>query len=596
MMNAVLKRAVLTGLALSSLALVGGCVPPQAFDTSPGHISQPSQPAVLAPPPAPVKAAPALPPPKPAAPVPTYTVVVNDVPVKDLLFSIARDTQYNIDLHPGIDGRVSLNAVQEPLPAILDRIARQADLRYEMNGRTVSVMPDTPYLKTYKVNYVNLSRNSASSIGVASQIAATGSSNISQTGGDTTSSVSNAGNNSNTSVVTTSNNDYWVALKDNLANILYATKVEKKKAEERAERAASNENAYLRGLYQKNQQAETADRWNDAERVRAAIPQSPAPQLSDSEREVIVNVVAGTVSVFATERQHQLVREYLDTVSNASQRQVLIEATIVEVTLKDQYRAGIDWSKALQGTTGWAINTIGGGANAFAGSLAPFIQATYTNAGDNGFTAVIDLLESFGSTKVLSSPKLMALNNQTAILKVVNNLVYFSVESQPASYGANGILISPATYTTTARAVPVGIVMSVLPQISENGLVTLTVRPTISRKVGDVPDPNPDLRDVSNLVPVIQVREMESLLQVRSGQTVMLGGLIQDDSNNARDGIPGLSRPEGIGAIFGQHERTNSQNELVIFLRPIVVSNPTLESDELRQFQRLLPSSARSSP
>ena len=88
---------------------------------------------------------------------------------------------------------------------------------------------------------------------------------------------------------------------------------------------------------------------------------------------------------------------------------------------------------------------------------------------------------------------------------------------------------------------------------------------------------------------------MESLLQVRSGQTVILGGLIQDDSNNARDGLPGLSRPEGIGALFGQHERINSQTELVIFLRPIVVSNPTLESDELRQFQRLLPSSARSS-
>jgi len=85
------------------------------------------------------------------------------------------------------------------------------------------------------------------------------------------------------------------------------------------------------------------------------------------------------------------------------------------------------------------------------------------------------------------------------------------------------------------------------------------------------------------------VREMESLLQVRSGQTVMLGGLIQDDSNMARDGIPGLSRPDGIGALFGQHEVKASQNELVIFLRPIVVSNPTLENEELRQFQRLLP-------
>lgn len=592
MMNAVLKHFVSTGLTLIGLVLLGGCVPPQAFDTSSGHIGQSTQPAMpIAPPPAPVKAAPALAPPRPSAPVPTYTVVVNDVPVKDLLFSIARDTQYNIDLHPGIAGRVSLNAVQEPLPAILDRIARQANLRYEMNGRTVSIMPDTPYLKTYKMNYVNLSRNTASSIGVASQIAATGSSDISQTGGSATST----GNNSNTSVITTSNNDYWVELKDNLVNILYATKIENKKSEERIERAALADYTYLRDLYQKNGKAEIADRWKDAERVRAAIPQSATPQLGDSEREVIVNVVAGTVSIFATERQHRLVREYLDTVSNASQRQVLIEATIVEVSLKDQYRAGIDWSKALQNTTGWAINTLGGGTNALAGSLTPFIQATYTNTGSNGFTAAIDLLESYGNTKVLSSPKLMALNNQTAMLKVVNNLVYFSVEVTPASY-SGGFLTSPAVYTTTARAVPVGIVMSVLPQISENGMVSLTVRPTISRKVGDVSDPNPELKDVANLVPVIQVREMESLLQVRSGQTVMLGGLIQDDSNNARDGIPGLSRPEGIGALFGQHERIDSQTELVIFLRPIVVSSPTLESDELRQFQRLLPGTARSTP
>ena len=142
-MNAVLKRFVLTGPGLISLLLMGGCVPPKAFDTSSGHISQPVQTAAAAtPPPAPVRAAPTLAPPQPSAPVPTYTVVVNDVPVKDLLFSIARDTQYNIDLHPGISGRVSLNAVQEPLPAILDRIARQANLRYEMNGRTVSIMPE----------------------------------------------------------------------------------------------------------------------------------------------------------------------------------------------------------------------------------------------------------------------------------------------------------------------------------------------------------------------------------------------------------------------------------------------------------------------
>ncbi|MBW8306733.1 MAG: Type II secretory pathway component PulD [Thiobacillus sp.] len=580
-MNAVLKRSVLTSLALAGFVLVGGCVPPKAFDTSPGHISQPTQPAVpLAPPPAPVKAAPALAAPKPSAPVPTYTVVVNDVPVKDLLFSIARDTQYNIDLHPGISGRVSLNAVQEPLPAILDRIARQADLRYEMNGRTVSIMPDTPYVRTYAVNYVNVVRNTTSSVGVAAEIASTGGA----TGG-----ASATGNSSTTTVTSQSNNDLWTVLADNIRTLLAGTRAVTQSIDERAARLDA-------------EKAERAERVSQAEAASkagagaanlftAAFASQP---VGDGKYDVAVNPVAGTVSVLGTAKQQELVQQYLDRVMQSAQRQVLIEATIVEVSLKDQYRAGIDWSKALQGTTGWAINTLGGGTNALAGKLTPFIQATYTNSGSNGFAAAIDLLESFGKTKVLYSPKLMALNNQTALLKVVDNLVYFNVKADTTTTANVG---TTTTFTTTPQTVPVGIVMTMTPQINQNGMVSLTVRPTISRNVGFVRDPNPSIpTNIPNQVPVIQVREMESLLQVQSGQTVVLGGLIQDDTNNARDGLPGLSRPEGVGAVFGQHERMNSQTELVIFLRPIVVSSPTLESDELRQFQRLLPSSARSSP
>ncbi len=593
-MNAVLKRPLPTTLALASLVLLGGCVPPLAFDTSPGHINQPSQPAVLAPPPAPVRAAPALSPPKPSAPVPTYTVVVNDVPVKDLLFSIARDTEYNIDLHPGITGTVSLNAVQEPLPAILDRIARQANLRYEMNGRTVSVMPDTPYTKTYAVNYVNVTRNTTSSVGVAAEIASTGGGSISTGTGGATSSMgggnSSTGNSSTTTVASESNNDLWSVLADNIRTILAGTRAVTQSNEERAARLDAEKAARSERV----SQAEAASKAGAgaANLFTAAFANQP---IGDGKYDVAVNPVAGTITVLGTAKQQELVQQYLDRVMQSAQRQVLIEATIVEVALKDQYRMGIDWSKALQGATGWSINTLGGGTNALAGALTPFIQATYTNSGSNGFTAAIDLLESFGNTRVLSSPKLMALNNQTALLKVVNNLVYFTVKADTISTANVG---TTTTYTTTPQTVPVGIVMSVLPQINENGMVSLTVRPTISRQVGSVQDPNPDLKDagVTNSVPIIQVREMESLLQVRSGQTVILGGLILDDRQDARDGIPGLSRPEGVGAIFGQHERINSQNELVIFLRPIVVSNPTLESEDLRQFQRLLPSSARSTP
>ncbi len=573
-MNTGLKRFRLTLLA--GMVLMSGCVPPRTFDTSPGHITRPVQ-AAAGMPPAPVKAAPVLPAPKPTAPVPTYTVVVNDVPVKDLLFSIARDTQYNIDLHPGISGRVSLNAVQEPLPAILERIARQADLRYEMNGRTVSIMPDSPYVKTYTVNYVNVARNTTSSVGVAAQIASTGGNISTASAGGST-----VGNSSTTTVASESNNNLWSVLAENIRTILAGTRAVTQSNEERAARLDAEKAARAERV----SQAEAASKAGAgaASLFTAAFDKQSS---FDASNDVAVNPVAGTVTVLGTAKQQALVQQYLDRVMQSAQRQVLIEATIVEVTLKDQYRAGIDWSKALEGTTGWTINTLGGGSNALANTLTPFIQATYTNAGSNGFTAAIDLLESFGNAKVLSSPKLMALNNQTALLKVVDNLVYFNVKADTTATANVG---TTTTFTTTPQTVPVGIVMTMTPQINENGMVSLTVRPTISRNVGFVRDPNPSIPvAIPNQVPVIQVREMESLLQVRSGQTVILGGLIQDASNNARDGIPGLSRPEGIGAVFGQHERVNSQTELVIFLRPIVVANPSLEDDELRRFQHLLP-------
>jgi len=586
MNNAVLRRSVLTGLALSGLVLASGCVPPRAFETSPDHITRPGPAVVPAgPPPAPVKAVPALSPPKPGAPVPTYTVVVNDVPVKDLLFSIARDTQYNIDLYPGISGNVSLNAVQEPLPAILDRIARQADLRYEMHGRTVSIMPDTPYVKTYTVNYVNVARNTTSSVGVAAQIASTGGGIGVATGAGAgnASASTGTGNSSTTTVASQSNNDLWAVLADNLRTILAGTRAVTRSTEERAARLEAEKAARAERV----SQAEAASKAGAgaASLFTAAFANPPT---NDGRNDVAVNPVAGTVTVLGTSRQQELVQRYLDRVMQSAQRQVLIEATIVEVTLKDQYRAGINWSKIVQqGATGWKIDTVGAGTNALAGTLSPFIRATYTNTGKNGFSAMIDLLESYGNTKVLSSPKLMALNNQTALLKVVDNLVYFNVKADTTTTANVG---TTTTFTTTPQTVPVGIVMTMTPQINENGMVSLTVRPTISRNVGFVKDPNPSIpANIPNEVPIIQVREMESLLQIRSGQTVILGGLIQDDRNNARDGVPGLSRPDGIGAVFGQHERINNQTELVIFLRPTVVSNPTLDSDELRQFQRLLP-------
>ncbi|HUW28020.1 MAG TPA: secretin N-terminal domain-containing protein [Sulfuriferula sp.] len=568
--------------ALAATLLLAGCVPPAMIQPSQGHIQQSAQPAAsLADIPPLVKTIPYLPSPKAETREPTYTIVVDNVPVKDLLFSLARDTKKNIDIGTGITGNVTLNAVNEPLPAILERIARQTNIRYRMEGDTLSIMPDTAYLKTYKVNYVNLSRNTTSSIGVAAQIASTGSGAV----GATASGGAQGGNSSSTTVDSQSNNNFWDVLTANLHAILTSTRASTQRAEDKAARLDAERNA-------------RADRLEQAQAVARAgagattlykevFNNTSSSLLQDSKNDVIVNPVAGTVSIMGNERQQQVVKQYLDRVSQSSQRQVLIEATIVEVNLNDQYHAGIDWSQMANAGNGLFVTTPAS-PNNLAGALQPFINIGYR--GPN-ITGAINLLESFGNVRVLSSPKLMALNNQTALLKVVDNLVYFSVQAQQGTLSSTGTPLQPTTFTTTAKTVPVGLVMSLTPQISENGTVTLDVRPTISRKISDVSDPNPGLPAATpNKIPVIQVREMESVLQVGSGQTVILGGLMQDDSDRARDGIPVLSRPEGIGALFGQQERNVKQTELVIFLRPTVITNPSLDSDELKFYKRYLPS------
>ena len=223
--------------------------------------------------------------------------------------------------------------------------------------------------------------------------------------------------------------------------------------------------------------------------------------------------------------------------------------------------------------------------------------AGFTSPGFN-FAASLRLLESFGDVRVLSSPKLSVLNNQTAVLKVVDNLVYFTIQANTV-VSTNAPAVT--TFTTTVNSVPVGFIMSVVPQISENDSVVLNIRPTISRKLTDVADPNPSLANpcgvgvancstpgIASLIPVIQTREMESLMRVHSGQTAVLGGLIQDSVSNIEDAIPGVRSVPGLGQLLAQRKDLNQKTELVIFLRPTVIRDSSIDGDFSR-LRELLP-------
>src|SRR5262245_21820493 len=165
--------------------------------------------------PAPVQVAPVLPPPTAAPRAETYSVVVNNVRVQDLLFALARDAKLNVDIHPGVQGTVTLNAIDQTLPQILSRIARQVDMRYEIDGSTLSVMRDTPYLRIYRVDYVNLARDTINQANLSTQVS--GSSATGAGGGGA------AQNNSTSIIKTTSVNKFWDTLVANVKDILRET-------------------------------------------------------------------------------------------------------------------------------------------------------------------------------------------------------------------------------------------------------------------------------------------------------------------------------------------------------------------------------------
>lgn len=455
-----------------------------------------------------------------AASAPTYSVTVRNVPVEQLLFAIARDANLDIDLHPGLAGNVTLNAVNQGLPDLLARIARQARLRIEVDGRQVSVRPDTPFLRSYQLDYVNLTRTMSGTVATSTQIATSSSATTRQAGS------SSGGNASVTQIETRSVNQFW-------------------------ESVASD--------------------------IRAILDEDGGGRRGDAadDRRLLVNRETGVLMVRASGHQHDNIRTYLDQVQLASRRQVMIEATIVEVTLADGYRQGIDWTRL--GAPGWSVRPRGSND---AGSGMPTLSYL-----SGQLDVRLELLETFGTVKVLSSPRLSVLNNQTAMLKVVEEVVYFLVDASTTQYDDSKR--EKTTATTTPQSVSVGMVMSVTPQVSANGDITLNVRPTISGISGFRDDPNPSLGSIPNRVPQIRTREIESVLRLRSGEIGVLGGLMEDKIDYDSGRIPLLGDLPLLGEAVTRRENAVRRTELLIFLRPLLIEDPSTRGDYATYRKRL---------
>ena len=497
---------------------------PEPPPPSSGHLSRSVDTSLSGDIPEIVTQPPPVPEPAPLQHEERYTVVVNEVPVTELLFALARDAQVNVDIAPGISGLVTMNAVEQTLPQLLQRIARQAGLRHSIENDNVFIAPDEPYFRTYRIDYLNMARDTSHVVQVGTQIAGTG--NSAEGGGGGT-------NNSTTTIGSTMSNHFWASLVANVTAIL------------------------------------------DSD---GSVDGKPM-----SGNAVIPHPESGILTIKATAAQHELLQKLINQTLTSANRQVLIQATIVEVSLTDQFQAGIDWQVLNQaGLAGFNLTTKTITANPV--NAASLFSLRYDDPNpdrERALSAALELLEEFGDVSVLSSPQIMALNNQSAILKVVDNVVYFEVQQE--SNVTQGVAAS--TFETIVKTVPVGIVMTITPLIKADDSIILNIRPSISRINRFVNDPNPAL-SVTSPVPEIRVREMESMLQLKNGEIAVMGGLMQDENRKNDNVIPGLSRIPVLGNAFKMAMREYVKTELVIFLRPLIIRNPSLEGDfsSYRQF------------
>lgn len=438
-----------------------------------------------------------------------------NAPVDALIYSLAAENDFQLKTVGQLGGRATVKLAQVTLPQILDQLSGQADFSWEINPPELTIWSGVSYRASYPVNYLNIHRTTHSSVGLATQV---GSTTTAETGGYATA------NSSQTTIQNTSENSFWQSL--------------------------------------------VAD-------IELIMTPLPSLQPAVAARQFSINQEAGLLSVKGKPEVHRAVKQYLSKLHESIHRQVLIEATVVEVALSDRFEAGIDWQLLANGLTGLSAAQVLVGAPAVNAEtvnrfISPAGLVSLVQRSDIGdITATLSLLESFGNVKILSRPRVIALNNQSSVLKVVDNRVYFTTKvERTQSDTANDVITETEIHT-----VPVGLVMNVTPQVSSDGVVMLNVRPTLSRILGFVNDPNPELAlaSVQNGVPEIQVREMETMLRVQSGQVVVIGGLMQETSEDDNVRLPVLGRIPFFKHLFSHQIASTRQTELLVVLRPTLV-------------------------
>lgn len=526
-------------------------------------------------------------------PMPLVSLSVNQsVPLKDVLFELAQQADYDLELDPGIRGSIIFTARERPFDQVIERISEIAGLRYKFDDDILRVEMDTPYNKTYRISYLSLIR--ASSGAVRNNIAV-----VSGEGADTGSSYEASNENES---------NFWGELEVNLTQILNG----------RGTALRTTRDPRITAAEQNPEVATVAPTAATGE--EAAVPaDGAAPEVQVQAPQAVLNVESlpiedevqegsatgaaqlsgqtfslnrqsGLISVYANERGHKEVAEYLNKLERAASAQVLIEAKILEVTLNDEFATGIDWRVIDMLSGEIALNYLSEGfgiLDSLGPDSAPSLSLP-TEAVESSFVvgyagndvqAVVQAISGMGAVRALASPRMTVLNNQAAVLNVATNRVYFEIDIDVTVDEG----VQQTDISSEINNVPEGILVNVQPSINlDDGTISMAVRPSVTRIVNRIQDPaiqfvtaSAGITGVSSEIPEVNVQEIDSVIKVNSGQAVVMGGLLQDRAEMHENGVPGLSEVPMVGALFRQHSDQQQKTELVIFLKATILDTPS---------------------
>lgn len=494
-----------------------------------------------------------------------FDLSVNNAPATQVFLAIVSGTRFSMVLHPDVKGELSVNLKDVTVTEALDTLRDLYGFDYTVQGNRITVLPATLQTRIFKVNYLQALRRGQTETRVSSGSITDGSSSPGTpapgaipvpTTGPTGASNTRATESSR--VTTTSNSNFWGDIQNSLTAILGGA----------------------------------------------------------TGRSVVVNPQSGVIVVRAMPNELRGVEQFLSAMQLIVERQVMLEAKIIEVRLRDGYQAGINWAGFRDGSTRFGAGVISPGTvlqregsigtatnraadgtlrsdSVFSGgSTSGIANALALGAGAAGglfglalqtqdFAALLTFLETQGGVNVLSSPRVATLNNQKAVLKVGTDDFFVTNVSTTSSTSGTSTTVTP---TITVAPFFSGIALDVTPQIDDGSSIILHVHPSVSsvverRKVIDLGS----LGVFALPLASSDVNETDTIVRVTDGNIVAIGGLMRQQSSNERSQVPGLGDAPGVGGLFRQRDNSNTKSELVILLKPTIIHNDRSWQEDLTQ-------------